>query len=332
AEEKKMTDNLFGYTKKQCIGRYIFEVPSIFHNTLTNQVWFNDVQISTKRIYRPAFEQRIKLREEELLKTYSVNQRDNPYLKQVYRLSNDIIIFDKNEDRSVSGASRILEGYYYNNGVEFMFQTGFVDLQDPKYSDKKKMMSIAGVNEKEFNTKLRKLTEMQNLISRLSGRGDEEIPTKPGVCIPNGFVVDGDTQSEEKIYLLYRLKNFSFAVASDNTQPKNNGLLTRVNESTPAMIKAGAMTLKKGAVVSNDINVEEWLVKGVQEIYQPEEKKVTAYRFLLFGNEKITDYKHPVLSIELSNSGLETKDYSDSQLVDIWDRITKTFKYRANAF
>ena len=98
------------------------------------------------------------------------------------------------------------------------------------------------------------------------------------------------------------------------------------------MIKAGAMTLKKGAVVSNDINVEEWLVKGVQEIYQPEEKKVTAYRFLLFGNEKITDYKHPVLSIELSNSGLETKDYSDSQLVDIWDRITKTFKYRAYAF
>ncbi|WP_410055582.1 T6SS immunity protein Tli4 family protein, partial [Pantoea sp.] len=57
-----------------------------------------------------------------------------------------------------------------------------------------------------------------------------------------------------------------------------------------------------------------------------------AYRFTFYGNEDIADLRHPVFSVELDNSGKETKSYTDSQLVDIWDRITRTFRYRPGAF
>ncbi|MBU5922870.1 hypothetical protein KQV47_01560 [Enterobacter sichuanensis] len=41
--------------------------------------------------------------------------------------------------------------------------------------------------------------------------------------------------------------------------------------------------------------------------------------------------KHPVFSVELHNSGKETKNYTDSQLVDTWDRNTRSFRYRTGS-
>ena len=73
-------------------------------------------------------------------------------------------------------------------------------------------------------------------------------------------------------------------------------------------------------------------MKGKQDIYHPEEKSVSAYRFTFYGNEDVVDSRHPIFSVELNNSGQETKTYTDSQLVDIWDRITRTFRYRPGAF
>lgn len=37
-EEKQMTDTLFEQTKPQCLGRYLFDVPVSFTNTLADQV------------------------------------------------------------------------------------------------------------------------------------------------------------------------------------------------------------------------------------------------------------------------------------------------------
>jgi len=65
-KEKRMIDTLFATTKIQCVGRYVFEVPASFENTLTDRARINEVSISSKRLYRPAFEQCIRLREQEL--------------------------------------------------------------------------------------------------------------------------------------------------------------------------------------------------------------------------------------------------------------------------
>lgn len=52
-----------------------------------------------------------------------------------------------------------------------------------------------------MNEKPAKLAALQSLISRLSGRKDEDIPPAKGVCIPNGFIRDDGEKHLEKNYI-----------------------------------------------------------------------------------------------------------------------------------
>jgi len=331
AKEKQMTDKLFEQTRPQCIGRYLFDVPASFNNVAMGQVKINEMRIASKRLYPPAFAQRIRLREQELKNSPTVDPEDLPYLKQVYRINNNAVIFDRNKNGSVPGFGRVLEGHLYSNGVAFIVTTQIRDLSDPKYKKDKEDYLNSGTSENALNNKHQKLAEMQSLLSRLKGRKDEEVPTLPGICIPEGFIIDTNMTSKDDITLIYKPVDFEIIVNSNNTLGKDNTLLERGDEINAALIRVGAHTLKKGPVKLPDIDAEEWLMKGKQDIYQPEEKKVNYYTFQFYGNEKNGDLKHPVFSVELHNSGKETKTYTDSQLVDIWDRITRTFRYRTGS-
>ena len=331
-EEKQMTDKLFEQTKPQCIGRYLFDVPDSFTNTLTSRTNINDINIASKRLYRPAFEQRIRLREQELKNSHTVNPKHQPFLKQVYQINENTIIFDRNKNESVPGFGRMLEGHLYDNGVAFIVTTEITDLSDEKYQEDREDYLTNGMNESSLNDKLQKLAELQSLLSRLKGRADDEIPNLPGVCIPDGFINDSRIQANEKISMLYHHDNFKLAINSNNKLKKGETLLERGGEIIPVMIMSGAHTLKKGPIELPGINAEEWLIKARQNIYRPEDKNVPYYTFSLYGNEKVADYKHPIFSVELHNSGMEMKTYTDSQLVDIWERITQSFRYRPNAF
>ncbi|MDU1575798.1 MAG: T6SS immunity protein Tli4 family protein [Pantoea sp.] len=327
-----MTDKLFEQTKPQCMGRFLFDMPVSFNNAATGQVKINEMRIDSKRLYPPAFAQRIRLREQELKNSPTVDPEDLPYLKQVYRIDKNTVIFDHNVNESVPGFARILEGHLYSNGVAFTVNIRIQDLSDPKYQKDKEDYLNSGTPEDALNDKSQRLAEMQSLLSRLKGRRDDEVPAGPGTCIPEGFIKDKDAMSDDVINIIYDSDDFGLIINTDNTLRKDKTLLERADENIATIIRIGAHTLRKGAVKLPEINAEEWLVKARQDIYHPEEKSVTAYRFTFYGNEDIADVRHPVFSVELNNSGKETKSYTDSRLVDIWDRITRTFRYRPGAF
>ena len=331
-KEKQMTDRLFEQTKPQCLGRYLFDVPVSFNNVAAGQAKVNEMRIASQRLYPPAFAQRIRLREQELRESQTVNQRDQPFLKQVYRINDNTIVFDRNKNGSIPGFGRILEGHLYNNGVAFIVITEVRDLSDPRFYKYKDNYLNSGMKKSNINNKPQKLAEMQSLLSRLKGRKDEEVPTQPGICIPEGVITDTNEISRDNISMVYKNNDFVLAVNTKNPYRKNKTLLERGGEINTTIIRIGAHTLRKGTVTLPEINAEEWLVKSKQDIYHPQEKIVPAYRFAFYGNEDIADARHPVFSIELNNSDLETKTYTGSQLVDIWDRITRTFRYRSGAF
>lgn len=330
AEEKQMTEKLFEQTKTECFGRYLFDVPVSFTNALTDQVWIDDVRIASKRLFRPAFEQRIRLREQELKNSHTVDPIDGPFLKQVYRINSNTVIFDRNVNESVAGFGRILEGHLYHNGVSFVLTSKFRDVSDPKYQQDREEYLNSGTKKNDLNDKPQRLAEMQNLLSRLGGREDKEVPTQPGFCIPQGFIVDDNTSRKEKITLRYDLSDFYLSVYSENTSRKGESLLTwGKRDIEPALLSIRAHTLQKGRVALPGIDAEEWLVKGSQEVRN---NNYDAYRFILYANEKVADNHHPLFSVKLHNSGLETKNYTDSQLVEVWRRMVRTFRYRPNAF
>ncbi|KEY58902.1 T6SS immunity protein Tli4 family protein [Serratia sp. DD3] len=329
SEEKTVMDSLFSKSKSQCIGRYFFNVPDSFSNSLNDSVTINDMSIASKRLYRPAFEQRIKMREQELKNGNTIDPKDQPFIKQIYRLNDNAIIFDRNENESVPGFGRILEGHIYVDGVAFVIQTEITDYSDERYINEKKLFLSDGSSPATANNKAQKLAEMQDLLSRLSGRKDDEVPTQSGTCIPEGFIRDNGSKNKEAIMYLYENKNFVISIENNNTIEKDLSLLERGPEIEGAIRSSNSHTMRKGKVSLPSIEAEEWLIRGKQEV---NDNNVVNYIFSLYGNEKIATYRHPVFSIELHNQGKVTTEYSDAELVDIWDRVTRSFRFRSGAF
>ncbi|WP_267372074.1 MULTISPECIES: T6SS immunity protein Tli4 family protein [unclassified Pantoea] len=329
--EKLRVDTLFATTRTQCVGRYIFEAPASFENTLTDRAQINDVSISSRRLYPPAFAQRIRLREQELKKGHTVREVDQPFLKQVYSLGENAVIFDRNRNESVPGFGRILEGHLYVDGVAFTLVQEINDLSDPKYKENKESLIRAGVNIDSLNTKPQKLAELQDLMSRLSGRKDDEIPTQPGTCISQGFIRDGKGKPQEDITFTYPHNQvFSFVVWSNNALKESTDMMERSGEIQSYLSAINARTLRKGKAQIAGFEASEWLATAPSE--DSPDNPTAQLLFTAAANEKTADFRHPNLDLTLSNHALPPPAYSEAELVEIWDRITRSFRVRNNAF
>ncbi|NWA74693.1 hypothetical protein HX775_22605, partial [Serratia proteamaculans] len=192
-KDSPVINTLFAQTKPQCIGRYVIDVPESFNNQLYDMIFIDDFKIESKPLYPPAFKQRVQLREQALRDAINKpgNRPENaPFLKEIVLLPDGKgAIFDHNES-GTPDIYRQLEAHVYSGMTAFVITTDIRDFSDKKHSEKKSKYLARGFTEADANTKPAKLAALQSLISRLSGRKDEDIPSAKGVCIPNGFIRD----------------------------------------------------------------------------------------------------------------------------------------------
>ena len=330
---------LFSQTKPQCIGRYLIDVPASFNNQSGMVVFIDDFKIESQLQYRPAFEQKITRREKELndISNNPENTPDNaPFIKQIIRLpDNNGVIFDRN----ISGEDdleRMLEAYSYVNGITFTITTKILDLSAEKYASRKKTYLNAGFSEAQTNDKPAKLAALQSLISRLSGRKDEDIPVGPGLCIPDGFIKDDGRPHEEKLTFRYSNDDFVFGLEIDNTEKgSSDTLLSRSDDINEALKLSGyKFSISKKALSPGGIPAQQWLFGGKQNITNEktsQNETVDIYDFMLFANEEIASPSHPWLSVGL-NSEYKHTSYSQAQMIEIWDKLVSTLRYRPGAF
>ena len=322
-----MVNDLFSKTKPQCVGVYVVDVPESFENG-TQKATYDDFSIESQFIYPPAFKQRIELRE-KALRTQKVSQKNSPVLKEIIQLpDNQGVIFDRN----ISGQDdlgRILEAHVYINHIAFVITAEILDLSSRKYSERKKTYANAGFTEVEMNDKPTKLAAMRSLISRLNGRLDHEIPTAKGVCIPNGFIAEDGGQHEVIVGFNYENDDFIFSLHSDSTMVADGdtffGRSGAINEEIK---KFDMKTLKKYSLTPNSIPFEAWLLEGIQT-YQKQILQV--YDFTLYANEAVATPEKPLFTIGMNSEYKQTR-YSEAQMVEIWDRIVNSLRYRPNAF
>lgn len=334
-KDKMMIDSLFEKTKPQCIGRYVIDVPESFNNQLTDFIFIDEFKIESKFIYPPAFKQRIELREVEL--NEAINQPQNeeqnaPFLKEIIYLPNNTgLIFDRN----ISGQddlNRVLEAHIYVDNIAFIITTKILDLSHPKYAERKRVYINAGFSDYDMNTKPARLAQMKSLISRLSGRlNDTIIPTEKGICIPNGFIADDSNVHKNKISFSYKNNDFILGVKFDDfITGSEDTLLNRSPGVYGALLKSNQHTIKKGELLLGKIPAQEWLISGEQKLHGQGEP-FPSYNFILFANESIASYQQPWLSFGMNNNS-KNSQYSQAQMVEIWDRIINSLRYKPNAF
>lgn len=333
-KDSAMPETLFTHTKPQCIGRYLIDVPDSFNNSLKNMVFIDDFKVESKRLYKPAFQQKIMLREQELRDSTNKpgnKPQDAPFLKEVTHLPDGRgVIFDHNES-GTPDIFRQLEAHVYTNMIAFTITTEIRDYSNLKNSDKKVKYLGRGFTEAQSNTKPARLAAMKSLISRLSARKDEEIPTDKGVCIPDGFIKDDDGTHEEKVSFTYETDDFYFSVDTDNTYVGSDStLLSRKAAIEEEQAEAHYHTLKYGELRPGGIPAQQWLSAGMQQSNHIK-GRFPDYRFTVYANETIASPTKPWVDIELNATDKQSK-YTESQMVKIWDRLVSTLRYRPNAF
>ncbi|VFS50564.1 Uncharacterised protein [Moellerella wisconsensis] len=255
-------------------------------------------------------------------------KKNAPVLKEIIQLPDGKgVIFDRNNSGQ-DDLSRTLEAHVYVDHIAFIIAVDILDLSNPKYFNRKKTYENAGFSEYEMNEKPTKLAAMQSLISRLSGRKNEEIPVNNGVCIPNGFIADDGNKHKEIISFTYENDDFILGFRSDNTAiGSDDTLFNRSPQINEAMSLAKKNTIKKEKLSPNGIPSLEWLMVGKQNKQEDNDM----FEFILYSNEKIADSQKPLLYIGLNNADKNTQ-YSQWQMVEIWDRIVGSLRYKPNAF
>jgi len=333
-KERAVIDTLFAKTKPQCIGRYVIDVPESFNNQLHNMIFIDDFKISSKWIYPPAFQQRIRLREQELREAINKPENDPqnaPFIKEKILLPEGKgVIFDRN----ISGEDdlgRVLEAHVYVNMTAFIITAEILDLSDIKYLKRKNTYIKAGFTEAQMNEKPARLAALQSLISRLSGRKDEEIPKEKGVCIPNAFIRDDGAKHIEKITFRYVNDDLSFGLYTNNEfMGSDDTLFNRSAQINEALKTSNKYTIKKEARSPNGIPAEMWLFGGNQTLRNEEtneDEKSTFYNFILSANERDATPEKPHLNIGLSSEYKKTR-YSEAQMIEIWDRLVSSLRYK----
>ena len=333
-KESPVINTLFVQTKPQCIGRYVIDVPGSLNNQLHDMIFIDDFRIESKPLYPPAFKQRVQSREQALRDAINSpgNRPENaPFIKQIIRLHNDKgVIYDRNNSGSAD-SFRYLEAHVYINGIAFIITTKILDLSAGKYADEKKSYLNAGFSEEETNTKPARLAAMQSLISRLSGRKDEDIPSAKGVCIPNGFIRDDGGKHKESLTFRYENDDFVFGVDMDNTiKGSDDTLFSRSAQIDEALKTSNQYTIKKVALSPNGIPAESWLFGGTQVIKDSvtgKDEKNTFYDFMLCANERDASPDKPNLNLGFGSKYKKTR-YSEAQMIEIWDRLVNSLRYK----
>lgn len=333
-KDSPVINTLFAQTKPQCIGRYVIDVPESFNNQLHDMIFIDDFKIESKPLYPPAFKQRMQLREQALRDATNKpgNRPENaPFLKEVILLSDGKgAIFDHNES-GTPDIYRQLEAHVYSGMIAFVITTDIRDFSDKKHSERKTKYLARGFTEADANTKPAKLAALQSLISRLSGRKDEDIPSAKGVCIPNGFVRDDGGKHLEKITFSYENDDFILGVYTNNKYPgSEDTLFHRSAQINEALKTSNQYTIKKVALSPNGIPAESWLFGGTQTIRNPttgQDEKNTFYDFDFRANERDATADKPKFSIGMTSEYKKTR-YSEAQMIEIWDRLVNSLQYK----
>lgn len=331
AEERVNMEQFLQGMTPRCIGRYLIDLPASFTASPDSMIIsIDESPVSYKRIYRPAFEQKIRLREATLKSKKTLNPLDMPFLKQVYVLPEgmDGVIFERNESISVPDVGRVLEAHFYINGVaveiEMTADNGIAD----RYAERRNLHP-----EIYDNNVPQRLAELTALLKRISGKKETDIPTEAGLCLPELFIADSGGKINQKEdygidYISPDYPALKFDFDTDNFANSEDTLLERSAEMNITVHEADGRTLTSGKRTLNELYADQWLIEGK---INSEGKR--GLRFIMNIHENTVTPQTPRISLNFMQSGLGgVGALSENEAISSWQTITDTIRLRPGAF
>ncbi|KAA0019515.1 hypothetical protein F0A16_03980 [Salinicola corii] len=331
------------YTDTQapvCIGRFQVDMPSQMKLSFSS-LTVNEAKISATPNSRQMFERFIDKRKAELEAMHTVDAGDQPFLKRIIQVSDDMVIIDRNESPHMPDAARLLEGYKFEGLTMFSVKLTAIDVDDEKYKAQRKLRQ---------SNKSERQKQVEYLLNHLLPRKAGEIPERPGLCFENGFLAGDADQAipgaavptrKETLAVTFvdpKKRDVYMHINIDSAITTSTTLLDRSSDAESVLKDDDNFSvLRKGVVNLDDIDqAEEWLGTLTTR------DKVRGDNFLLEANSKRGGARQPLVSITFKNGEyslvederpkLDNASLTDAEAVGLWDAITRTFKPRPGAF
>lgn len=321
--EDKIMSKTMNDLSSRCIGQYLIDFPSDF-KLINGLVSVNDKQVESQKIFLPAFEHKISLREKELRHSKPIKPANIPFLKNVYPLPSPMVgvIFEYISSESAPDAFRILEGHVYNNGVAFKTTIDAVNADGDRYQSERSTDPDVYYNDVES-----KVASLVQLLGKFQGRDETEMPSSKGTCIPNGLILALDNKKEEVkfSYQSTNNKHVYLNFESDNFLQEDSSMLERSAFNSELFSENKTRTITKGPRDINGLKVEEWLTVGNGV------EAVNGHNFVLKVNEKSGSPKTPFLTVNLIHGPLPDENLSEEEILHEWQEITTTLRVRPKA-
>jgi hypothetical protein len=345
SEETQMVDGITANMTTRCVGRYLIDMPERFVLNSESTTKIEGVDVAVLPMNKWWFDKNLEGKQIELSRLrFNSGRSEMPFVRSITPLLGTSvgILIDRAEGPDTSRLSRTLELFGWRDGYQIKAFINATDNSFPEHAND----SIA---KRLGNDTPEKLAHLLKIYDRVSGRKDTEIPTTPGLCIPNGFVAGADRQGQgtDAVYHLADAPDVWFGFGSSDSIKEKDTLLQRVPLVEKAIAESGEKVLRKGTRNIHGQKFEEFLMGNT-----PEQDGIKGSRFLMHGNELRVEPLQPFVHLgfyngnripvpELSmvqkdnlrlNEILTKATLSDTQALAIWDKVSATLRPRPAAY
>jgi hypothetical protein len=331
-QEEQTVNELTAHLKTRCVGRYLIDMPEGMH--VSGYAKIQGVDIETKAMSRDAYQREIAKRGTELKATKSVDAYPFLYADGEAWGDNTRYFIYRGTVYDDPG-NRIIEGYKWDRGYRIKMKIEGSDFTNPDQTSDPIVKQMTVKNDVPQKTNL-----VFELLEKVRGRADDEIPTEPGLCFYGGFL-PAKAGSEEDVSMQYVLKgrdDINFAIDTTPDLRENTTLLQRTDsaEVREQLKAADGVLIRKGSVDLSGLNAEEWLIEG----RRPGGGRGNSFSLVV--NETTSGPFAPFLSMDLTTGGqvqiqdryvkLDKASLTTGETVALWDAVSRTLRPRPNGF
>lgn len=326
-QEQQKVNALTTNLTPRCVGRHLIDLPA--DATVGGVVTLQDAMIETEVMSLDAFNKEISAREVELKAVKSIDAHPFLYLNVPAWDEHSRYFMHRGSERSHI-ANRILEGYRWENGVRVKVTLEASDFSSPDQADDPIVQRM------EIKSDVRpKANHVFELLTNFRGRAEDEIPTEPGFCLPDGLIL-GKAREEEYsnvIFVPAGHPDVSFTILIDSSRIGTTSLLERHHQIEELLKHVdGGRTVRKGKVVLAGVEAEEWLLEGPRPTTE-----VHGHLFTLEANALAYDVLAPFVRLDMGTANplpdyrpLERASLTDAEALALWDAVSRTLRPRPN--
>ncbi len=327
-EETRTVMELKNQLQPKCVGRYLIDMPadvSVFGSATLHGVTFESMAMSLKD-----YREEVDAREKEL--KGKKHQEGFQYLYAHGPASApETYYFVHLKNTYGSNLGRIIEGYKWSRGHRIRLEIKASDVTTSEFKDDPGAQQIG-------NNVPQKTRLIFDLLDKVRGRNDEDIPTEPGVCFIGGFL-PGKASNDEKIdvqFVLFGHQDVAVDFYSNTNGHESNTLLQRGADINAMLSEdANGKTIRKGGVDLQGLKAEEWLAAYTTEA------RTIGNSFYLEANARASGEQEPYIWLTLYTASgnhlmrthsIEKASLNEAEALALWDAVSRSLRPRPRGF